>query len=66
MSHFLTEYGRFAFLTEILIKSLFYGTAGPPKVKCQILQISPNVRKNGNFHKQFFIFFTFIGTQCVY
>ena len=35
MSHFLPEYGRFVFSTENLIKSLFCGHLGQPKVKCQ-------------------------------
>ena len=41
-SHFFPEYGRFAFWTENLIKSQFYGPLWHPKVKSRILRILDN------------------------
>ena len=45
MSHFFPEYGRFAFWTENLIKSQFYGPLWHLKVKCSILSFSPKLLK---------------------
>ena len=44
-SHFFPEYGRFAFWTENLIKSQFYGPLWHLKVKCSILSFSPKLLK---------------------
>ena len=56
MSHFFPEYGRFVFSTENLIKSLFCGHFGQPRVKCQsqgyLLILSNLSQKSLTFRKK--------------
>ena len=70
MSHFFPEYGRFVFSTENLIKSLFCGHLGQPKVKCQnqgYLPILSNLsQKSLTFRKKVDIFFDLIVKLCIH